>query len=101
MNNHPSSQILDEEHPDFNTGLDSINQPEDLQSSRWHYFLLLAMILWTYACNQIWVLLDTRPPSWDPAAHLRIAFGYWNVFVSGTDRFWLDLFLCLLDLMNL
>ena len=49
------------------------------------------MILWTYACNQIWVLLDTRPPSWDPAAHLRIAFGYWNVFVSGTDRFWLDL----------
>ena len=91
MNNPPSSEILDEEHPDFNTGLDSINQPEDLQSSRWHYFLLLAMILWTYACNQIWVLLDTRPPSWDPAAHLRIAFGYWNVFASGTDRFWLDL----------
>jgi 4-amino-4-deoxy-L-arabinose transferase-like glycosyltransferase len=49
------------------------------------------MILWTYACNQIWVLLDTRPPSWDQAAHLRIAFGYWSVLVSGSDRFWLDL----------
>ncbi len=91
MNNHSSSQILDEDHPDFNAGHHSTNKPEKLQSSNWHYFLLLAMILWTYACNQIWVLLDTLPPSWDPAAHLRIAFGYWKVFTSGTDRFWLDL----------
>ena len=91
MNSHTSSQILDEDHPDFNAKHNSINQPEDFPSSRWHYFLLLAMILWTYACNQIWVLLDTRPPSWDPAAHLRIAFGYWNVLVSGSERFWLDL----------
>ena len=49
------------------------------------------MILWTYACNQIWVLLDTRPPSWDQGAHLRIAFGYWSALISGSDRLWLDL----------
>ena len=91
MNNPPSSQTPDEDHPDFNSGPDSITRSEDSSGSRWQYFLLLAMILWTYACNQIWVLLDTRPPSWDQAAHLRIAFGYWDVFVSGTERFWLDL----------
>ena len=91
MNNHPSSQNPDEDHPDFISGSGSLSKAEEYSSSRGHYFLLLAMILWTYACNQIWVLLDTRPPSWDQAAHLRIAFGYWNVFVSGTERFWLDL----------
>jgi 4-amino-4-deoxy-L-arabinose transferase-like glycosyltransferase len=91
MNNHPPSQILDEEPSEINAGKDSNTRPDDSESSRWHYFLLLAMVLWTYACNQIWVLLDTRPPSWDPAAHLRIAFGYWNVFVSAGDNFWLDL----------
>jgi 4-amino-4-deoxy-L-arabinose transferase-like glycosyltransferase len=56
-----------------------------------HSFVLLALILWTFGCNQIWSLLDARPLSWDPAAHLRIAFGYWSAFVSGSDRVWLDL----------
>ncbi len=56
-----------------------------------HYFILLGLILWTFGCNLIWVLLDTRPPSWDQSTHLHIAFKYWTAFTSGSERLWLDL----------
>ncbi len=91
MDNNPSTQILNENHPDFNAGQESITRSKFFRCFQWHHFLLLAIILWTYACNQIWVLLDTRPPSWDQGAHLRIAFGYWSALISGSDRLWLDL----------
>ena len=91
MDNNPSTQILNENHPDFNAGTKSGTRLVNLRCFQGHHFLLLAMILWTYACNQIWVLLDTRPPSWDQGAHLRIAFGYWSALVSGSGRLWLDL----------
>jgi len=91
MGNTPPPKILDESDPSLNAGQISFNRAEGFRSFRWHHFLLLAMILWTYACNQIWVLLDTLPPSWDQGAHLRITFGYWNALVSGSDRLWLDL----------
>lgn len=91
MDNPSADQILNENDPDFNAGHNTIAEAKDSRSFPAHYFLLLALILWTYACNQIWTILDTRPPSWDQSAHLRIAFGYWTALISNTDRLWLDL----------
>ncbi len=91
MDNPSHPQILDQNHPDFNAEHASSAKAGGSRFAQGDYFLLLAMILWTYACNQIWILLDTRPPSWDQAAHLRIAFGYWSAFTSGSERMWLDL----------
>lgn len=91
MDNQPSGQILDENDPDFNAGHRSTSRAENFSCFQRPNYLLLALILFTYVCNQIWVLLDTRPPSWDQGAHLRIAFGYWSALTSGSDRIWLDL----------
>ncbi len=59
--------------------------------SRTPYLVLAAIILWTFGCNLIWTILDEQPPSWDQAAHLRIALKYASVFSSGSERMWLDL----------
>ncbi len=69
------------------TGAVSEHTPE----FRAHALILAAMILWTFGCNLIWTILDTRPPSWDQGAHLHIAFKYASVFASDSDRIWLDL----------
>ena len=55
------------------------------------HYILLAVILWMIGCNQVWVLLDTRPPSWDQGLHLHLAFKYWAALTSGQERWWLDL----------
>jgi 4-amino-4-deoxy-L-arabinose transferase-like glycosyltransferase len=82
--------FVENKHPG-NTGGESAGQEKAASGFPAHYFILLGLILWTFGCNQIWTLLDARPLSWDPAAHLRIAFGYWSAFTSGSDRVWLDL----------
>ena len=56
-----------------------------------HHLILVALILWTFGCNLVWTILDTRPPSWDQSTHLHIAFKYASVFSSGTKRMWRDL----------
>ena len=91
MDSQPPNRILNENEPSINAGSDPLSIVKRPSGFPSHYFILLALILWTLGCNQIWALLDTRPLSWDPAAHLRIAFGYWTAFTSGSDRMWLDL----------
>lgn len=56
-----------------------------------HRLLLLGIVFWTFGCNLVWVLLDTRPPSWDQGSHLHLAFKYGSVLSSGSDRLWSDL----------
>lgn len=91
MDDQFRNQILNEDEPRFNAGREPRSREKESSGFPSHYFILLALILWTSGCNQIWVLLDARPLSWDPAAHLRIAFGYWSALTSGSDRMWLDL----------
>jgi|GEM_PF-570265 len=91
MVNPSDRQILVENKTPDNSGEAFPAREKEVSGFPPHYFILLALILWTFGCNQIWALLDSRPLSWDPAAHLRIAFGYWSAFTSGSDRTWLDL----------
>ena len=91
MDNHSADLILDEKKPSFNVDAKRTMDGRATQGFPPHYFILLALVLWTFGCNLIWTLLDTRPPSWDQGAHLHIAFKYWQAFTSGSDRMWLDL----------
>ncbi|MFQ5673414.1 MAG: LmeA family phospholipid-binding protein [Nitrospinales bacterium] len=54
------------------------------------WIALAALVLAVFAVNGLWVTLDTRPPHWDAAAHLRIASKYLHVLTSPASR-WVDL----------
>ena len=55
-----------------------------------HHFILLAIILWMVGTNLIWILLDTRPPSYDQGLHLFRTFNYWEAISSGSENWWQD-----------
>jgi len=55
-----------------------------------HHFFLLAIILWIFGGNIIWMLLDTRPPSYDQGLHLFRTFNYWEAMTSGSKDWWQD-----------
>lgn len=55
-----------------------------------HHFFLLAIILWIFGGNLIWVLLDIRPPSYDQGLHLFRTFNYWDAMSSGSEDWWQD-----------
>jgi 4-amino-4-deoxy-L-arabinose transferase-like glycosyltransferase len=56
-----------------------------------HHFFLLAIILWIFGGNLIWILLDTRPPSYDQGLHLFRTFNYWEAMSSGSEDWWQDM----------
>ncbi len=55
-----------------------------------HHFFLLAIILWIFGGNLIWMLLDIRPPSYDQGLHLFRTFNYWEAMSSGSEDWWQD-----------
>jgi 4-amino-4-deoxy-L-arabinose transferase-like glycosyltransferase len=55
------------------------------------HFFLLAIILWIFGGNLIWMLLDTRPPSYDQGLHLFRTFNYWEAMSSGSEDWWQDM----------
>ncbi len=55
-----------------------------------HHFFLLAIILFVIGSNLIWILLDTRPPSYDQGLHLFRTFNYWEAISSGSEDWWQD-----------
>jgi len=55
-----------------------------------HHFFLLAIILWVFGGNLIWILLDIRPPSYDQGLHLFRTFNYWEAISSGSEDWWQD-----------
>jgi 4-amino-4-deoxy-L-arabinose transferase-like glycosyltransferase len=55
-----------------------------------HHFFLLAIILWIFGSNFIWMLLDIRPPSYDQGLHLFRTFNYWEAISSGSEDWWQD-----------
>ena len=56
-----------------------------------HSYLLCSIILWVWGSNAIWMILDNRPPAWDQGGHLRYTFHYWQVLISGSETWWIDL----------
>ena len=52
--------------------------------------MLAVLILAVFAANVLWVHLDTLPPHWDAAAHLRIASKYLHILTAPASR-WADL----------
>ena len=66
----------------------NVRMVEQLQTSKTEYkdsmvwVMLSALVLLTFVGNWLWVNLDTRPPHWDAAAHLRIALKYLRVLTS-------------------
>jgi len=56
-----------------------------------HHFFLLAIILWIFGGNLIWILLDIRPPSYDQGLHLFRTFNYWEAMSSGSEDWWQDI----------
>jgi 4-amino-4-deoxy-L-arabinose transferase-like glycosyltransferase len=56
-----------------------------------HHFFLLAIILWIFGGNLIWILLDIRPPSYDQGLHLFRTFNYWEAMSSGSEDWWQDM----------
>ena len=55
------------------------------------HFFLLAIILWIFGGNLIWILLDIRPPSYDQGLHLFRTFNYWEAMSSGSEDWWQDI----------
>jgi 4-amino-4-deoxy-L-arabinose transferase-like glycosyltransferase len=55
------------------------------------HFFLLAIILWIFGGNLIWILLDIRPPSYDQGLHLFRTFNYWEAMSSGSEDWWQDM----------
>jgi 4-amino-4-deoxy-L-arabinose transferase-like glycosyltransferase len=55
-----------------------------------HHFFLLAIIIWIFGGNFIWMLLDIRPPSYDQGLHLFRTFNYWEAIISGSEDWWQD-----------
>jgi 4-amino-4-deoxy-L-arabinose transferase-like glycosyltransferase len=55
-----------------------------------HHFFLLAIIIWIFGGNFIWMLLDIRPPSYDQGLHLFRTFNYWEAMSSGSEDWWQD-----------
>jgi len=55
-----------------------------------HHFFLLAIILFVFGGNFIWILLDIRPPSYDQGLHLFRTFNYWEAISSGSENWWQD-----------
>ena len=56
-----------------------------------HHFFLLAIILWIFGGNLIWMVLDIRPPSYDQGLHLFRTFNYWEAMSSGSEEWWQDI----------
>ena len=56
-----------------------------------HHFFLLAIILWIFGGNLIWMVLDIRPPSYDQGLHLFRTFNYWEAMSSGSEDWWQDI----------
>jgi 4-amino-4-deoxy-L-arabinose transferase-like glycosyltransferase len=56
-----------------------------------HHFFLLAIVLWIFGGNLIWILLDIRPPSYDQGLHLFRTFNYWEAMSSGSEDWWQDM----------
>jgi 4-amino-4-deoxy-L-arabinose transferase-like glycosyltransferase len=56
-----------------------------------HHFFLLAIIIWIFGGNLIWMLLDIRPPSYDQGLHLFRTFNYWEAMSSGSADWWQDM----------
>ncbi len=56
-----------------------------------HHFFLLAIIVWIFGGNLIWMLLDIRPPSYDQGLHLFRTFNYWEAMNSGSADWWQDI----------
>jgi 4-amino-4-deoxy-L-arabinose transferase-like glycosyltransferase len=56
-----------------------------------HHFFLLAIIIWIFGGNFIWMLLDTRPPSYDQGLHLFRTYNYWEALSSGSEDWWQDM----------
>ncbi len=69
------------------------NKLPDPTDSRFgsHHFILLAIIIWIFLGNFIWMLLDIRPPSWDQGLHLFKTFNYWEALSSGSEDWWQDM----------
>jgi len=69
------------------------NKSSDPTDSRFgsHHFFLLAIIIWIFGGNFIWMLLDIRPPSWDQGLHLFKTFNYWEALSSGSEDWWQDM----------
>ena len=55
-----------------------------------HHLFLLAIIIWIFGGNLIWMLLDIRPPSYDQGLHLFRTFNYWEAMSSGSEDWWQD-----------
>ena len=55
-----------------------------------HHLFLLAIIIWVFGGNFIWMLLDIRPPSYDQGLHLFRTFNYWEAISSGSEDWWQD-----------
>jgi 4-amino-4-deoxy-L-arabinose transferase-like glycosyltransferase len=55
-----------------------------------HHLFLLAIIIWIFGGNLIWILLDIRPPSYDQGLHLFRTFNYWEAMSSGSEDWWQD-----------
>ena len=55
-----------------------------------HHLFLLAIALWVFGGNFIWMLLDIRPPSYDQGLHLFRTFNYWEAISSGSEDWWQD-----------
>ena len=56
-----------------------------------HHFFLLAIIIWIFLGNFIWMLLDIRPPNYDQGLHLFRTFNYWEALSSGSEDWWQDM----------
>ncbi len=55
-----------------------------------HHFFLVAIILFVFGGNFIWILVDIRPPSYDQGLHLFRTFNYWEAMSSGSKDWWQD-----------
>ncbi len=55
-----------------------------------HHFFLMAIIIWIFGGNFIWMLLDIRPPSYDQGLHLFRTFNYWEAISSRSEDWWQD-----------
>ena len=53
--------------------------------------ILIALVVWVFGCNVIWVVLDEVPPAYDYARHLYITFLYWQAFDWSSQSLWFDL----------
>jgi len=65
-------------------------RPAESRISSNHFFLL-AIIIWIFGGNLIWMLLDIRPPSYDQGLHLFRTFNYWEAMSSGSVDWWQDM----------